>query len=876
MKVNVPDCDVVYLSYDEPNAEKNYADLLTKVPWAKRIHGVEGSDAAHKACAKISETQRFITVDGDNLVQPEFINQSVTFVPGTDLTRKVISWAGYNSINGLMYGNGGIKCWDRDAVLDMKTHENAETDNAKAQVDFCWDLDYVQLNDCMSIVENNYTPHQAWRAGFREGVKMCLIEGERPTIKDMKEIHWKNLNRLYVWCMVGADVPNGLWAIYGAREGYFKTMCTDWDFVNVRDFEWLNSYWNSKNKLSETDVIHACYDLGLELKNKLDAPIDPEPFSSGQSKFFKQIYRSPARPQHKSIVNKVESLYDIIMISYGEQNSNENYKKLLEKFPDAKRIHGVKGIANAHIAAAEICETDMMWIIDGDAEVVDGFDFSYVVPECDKEAVHVWRSINPVNDLEYGYGGVKLLPTELTKKVDKTKVDVNTSISTNFKVMKQISCITKFNTGPFETWKSAFRECAKLASKVIDRQKEDETNARLETWTTVGHDRLFGEYALAGATAGMEFGLSRGTDLRLINDFDWLKQQFDNQENITYEKQDLNLDSYIVDMLDRFELLYGDKVENLRRMYNSNDLSSIFKLTDNEDLRKAVIEKNLHSVFRITGADEELRKAVLEKNIHSIFRLCNADEELRKAVIEENLYSISRLLPEIADEFKIIANDRHALWRVLEKYTNSKFVKPLKSLDNIDLDCFSRGQIASKKWLIEELKKIDKNLGTVFLCAGWYATVVPMIEEAGINFDKIRSFDIDPKVWKIAEVFNKDLVLDDWKFKATTQDIHDINYNTHKYNTVKSNGETEQLKDSPDTIINTSCEHIENFDSWYAKLPTGKLVILQSNNYFDIPEHVNCVQDISQFEQMTPMQEVYFTGELKLEKYTRYMRIGIR
>ena len=854
MKVNVPDCDVVYLSYDEPNAEKNYADLLTKVPWAKRIHGVEGSDAAHKACAKISETQRFITVDGDNLVQPEFINQSVTFVPGTDLTRKVISWAGYNSINGLMYGNGGIKCWDRDAVLDMKTHENAETDNAKAQVDFCWDLDYVQLNDCMSIVENNYTPHQAWRAGFREGVKMCLIEGERPTIKDMKEIHWKNLNRLYVWCMVGADVSNGLWAIYGAREGYYKTMCTDWDFVNVRDFEWLNSYWNNKNKLSETDVIHACYDLGLELKSKLDAPIDPEPFSSGQSKFFKQIYRSPARPQHKSIVNKVESLYDIIMISYGEQNSNENYKKLLEKFPDAKRIHGVKGIANAHIAAAEICETDMMWIIDGDAEVVDGFDFSYVVPECDKEAVHVWRSINPINDLEYGYGGVKLLPTELTKKVDKTKVDVNTSISTNFKVMKQISCITKFNTGPFETWKSAFRECAKLASKVIDRQKEDETNARLKTWTTVGHDRLFGEYALAGATAGMEFGLSSRDNLGLINDFDWLQEQFDNQENITYDKQNLNLDSFIVDMLDRFELLYGDKVENLRRMYNSNDLSSIFKLTDNEDLRKAVIEKN----------------------IYSIFRLSNADEDLRKAVVEENLYSIARLLPDIADEFKIIANDRHALWRVLEKYTNSKFVKPLKSLDNIDLDCFSRGQIASKKWLIEELKKVDKSLGTVFLCAGWYATLVPMLEEADIKFDKIRSFDIDKEVWKIAEVFNKDLVLDDWKFKATTQDIHDINYNTNKYNTVKSNGETEQLKDSPDTIINTSCEHIENFDSWYAKLPTGKLVILQSNNYFDIPEHVNCVQDISQFEQMTPMQEVYFTGELKLEKYTRYMRIGIR
>ena len=526
MKVNVPECDVIYLSYDEPNAEKNYADLLTKVPWAKRVHGIEGSDAAHKACAEISETQRFITVDGDNIVKPEFINQSVEFVTGTDLTRKVISWAGYNSINGLIYGNGGIKCWDRQAVLDMKTHENADSNNLKAQVDFCWDLDYVQLNECMSLVENNYTPHQAWRAGFREGVKMCLLEGEKPSKKDMREIHWKNLNRLYVWCMVGSDIKNGLWAIYGAREGFYKTMCTDWDYVNVRDFEWLNNYWKDKSNLTETNVIQHCYDLGLDIKSELEVPIDPEPFSAGQSKFFKQIYTSPTRPQHTSIVTNKNSNYDIIMISYGEQNSNHNYSMLKKRFPDAKRIHGVKGIANAHIAAAEICDTDMMWIVDGDAEIIDNFSFDYIVPDSDKDAVHVWRSINPINDLEYGYGGVKLLPTELTKKVDKNKIDVNTSISTKFIVKKELSCITKFNTGPFEAWKSAFRECAKLASKVIDRQKEDETNARLKTWTTVGHDRLYGKYALAGAMAGMEFGLSRRSDLRLINDFEWLEEKF--------------------------------------------------------------------------------------------------------------------------------------------------------------------------------------------------------------------------------------------------------------------------------------------------------------------------------------------------------------
>ena len=79
MKLKVRDYDVIYLSYDEPNAEKNYADLLTKVPWAKRIHGVEGSDAAHKACANLSETDRFITIDGDNIVHQNFIKEELEF-----------------------------------------------------------------------------------------------------------------------------------------------------------------------------------------------------------------------------------------------------------------------------------------------------------------------------------------------------------------------------------------------------------------------------------------------------------------------------------------------------------------------------------------------------------------------------------------------------------------------------------------------------------------------------------------------------------------------------------------------------------------------------------------------------------------------------
>jgi hypothetical protein len=301
-KFKVIDYDIIYLSYDEPNAEKNYADLLTKVPWAKRVHGVEGSDAAHKACAKLSETPRFITVDGDNTVHPKFLEQEIDFDEHTDLENCVISWCGKNAINGLMYGNGGLKCWPKQFVLDMKTHENADPDNPHAQVDFCWDLKYIQQNSCYSDVWNNYTPQQAWRAGFREGVKMALDRGVKPTKEQFLNGHWKNLHRLWIWLMVGSDVENGLWAIYGARQGLFMTMCTDWDYVNVRDFEYLNDMWQHE-KEKEDGLLIQIQALGNDLINNLDIPIDPNPLLPNQSQFFKTVYQNPSRNSNQQFID---------------------------------------------------------------------------------------------------------------------------------------------------------------------------------------------------------------------------------------------------------------------------------------------------------------------------------------------------------------------------------------------------------------------------------------------------------------------------------------------------------------------------------------------------------------------------------------------
>lgn len=276
----------------------------------------------------------------------------------------------------------------------------------------------------------------------------------------------------------------------------------------------------------------------------------------------------------------------------------------------------------------------------------------------------------------------------------------------------------------------------------------------------------------------------------------------------------------IYEILDRFELLYplNTQLSDLRRAYIDKDLSSIFRLIDEQN-----------------------------------------KEDIRKLIMEDNYWS---------------------LWTLLSKYSNSHFVSAFKNFfvnnTQYDKDCFSRGQLQSKLWLIKEVKKLNLDLGTVFLCAGWYGILATMIFENQIKVDKIRSFDIDKSTVDIAEIFNKPWVIEEWKFKATNLDINDIDYNLFKFNVLRKNKTTCELTESPDTIINTSCEHINNFDNWYSKLPKNKLIILQSNNFIDLEEHVNTYKTIHEFNLKTPMSNVLLCESLKLEKYTRFMKIGYK
>lgn len=210
---------------------------------------------------------------------------------------------------------------------------------------------------------------------------------------------------------------------------------------------------------------------------------------------------------------------DVVFLSYDELNADENYQRLKTKFTgNVHRVNGVKGIFEAHKAAAELCSTDMFYVVDADAWILDSWNFNFTPTIFDRNYIHIFQSRNPVNGLEYGNGGVKIFPKNC---FDRTPgVDVSTSLAP-VKLVNLTVCENRFNTSPFNCWRAGFREGAKLASGVIKNQNFEETYNRLVIWTTVGDD-----YTVEGAKAGEKF-IKAGGDISLINNFEWLKEQYE-------------------------------------------------------------------------------------------------------------------------------------------------------------------------------------------------------------------------------------------------------------------------------------------------------------------------------------------------------------
>jgi len=285
--VDIADLDCVVLTYDEPRKEEFWVKIKNMVPWAVRVDGVKGSDAAHKAAADASDTDRFVLIDGDNLPDPDFFNLQLE-IETEEQQNAVYRWRARNHINGLMYGNGGISCWTKDFAYNMNTHENSDGSN-ETVVEFCFDPRYWAMHDCYSVTYPNGSDFHAWRAGFREGVKMCLDAGYCPSVSEFKDrVHHRNLDHLSIWQTVGTDVEHGAWAIAGARQGTFLTMLDGWDYRNVQDFSYLSDYWETE--VINLEPLELASEMGDRLSQQLDLPNTI--LDEGASKFFKHHYRS--------------------------------------------------------------------------------------------------------------------------------------------------------------------------------------------------------------------------------------------------------------------------------------------------------------------------------------------------------------------------------------------------------------------------------------------------------------------------------------------------------------------------------------------------------------------------------------------------------
>lgn len=186
------------------------------------------------------------------------------------------------------------------------------------------------------------------------------------------------------------------------------------------------------------------------------------------------------------------------------------------------------------------------------------------------------------------------------------------------------------------------------------------------------------------------------------------------------------------------------------------------------------------------------------------------------------------------------------------------------------VDAFSRGQIKSKIWMAEELDKLALTNAHVLVIGSWLGLASRFIDRA--QWAKIRMLDQDPRCMDISDkIFNLEY-LENHLVKGVVGDVDQVHIDTKGY-VLPMTGYEERF--NPDLVINTSSEHMST--NWFQQLKYKKLrpiVVIQSNNLFDIPEHVNAVYSIEHMKKIFNMSKILYEGELQLSGYKRFMLIG--
>jgi hypothetical protein len=420
----VKEYDVIFLSYKEENKETNWEHLKSLIPKAKRVDGVKGFDAAHRAVGEMSTTSRTIVIDGDNWVYDNIVD-GIFISPESYEGFQVISYAAVNFINGLSYGNGGLKIWPTELLRFSSSHELS--DQPGINVDFITNqnIEYVQKNESYSFSVQNASKEQAFASGYREGVKLSINDG------------WKSAYLKYylnIWTSIGRDVDNGEWAIYGARLGIHDALMKGvFDPQVINDIDYLYEYAKRFNSLAALKkYVDVVFDT-QEFLNKFD--IYTVEYNANKSSMLKQLIKNVARnPRRRGseclmdfftsnssfpFINPIKCC-DVVFLSYKEENKEVYFDRLKTLVPKAKRVDGVKGFDAAHRAVGEIAETEYVIVVDGDNWVHDEFVYDFIIDKRFMQPHNAinFASINKINGMIYENGGVKLWHRDTLKQLN--------------------------------------------------------------------------------------------------------------------------------------------------------------------------------------------------------------------------------------------------------------------------------------------------------------------------------------------------------------------------------------------------------------------------------------------------------------------------
>ena len=526
---------------------------------------------------------------------------------------------------------------------------------------------------------------------------------------------------------------------------------------------------------------------------------------------------------------------DIFYLTYQDDFSQDNLdqiKKLAGKNQRVINIADIDGIYNGHKTCALESKTKHFFVVDGDAWVLDNFDFSYIPSEtdevypmtCSAQCTHVWRALNPATGQIYGYGGVKLFARDAFMDkayidVEFPGVDVTTEVARrgySYLAVDTISNETRFATTPFNAWKSAFRETVKLASGVATQDRR----LRLNEWRSPLESVPYSNEIALGAKMGENYGtanMGQGDRLFRINNWKWLTTWFKQRRNW----KPLSIGEIAVNYQDGRYMLSGIQryVEWMKH-----------PLADDIELcRRAIMTPN-DALVKL-AAD----MLIWSKQDSSSFKL-----------FLQYLYSgqRNRFNPERALHFM------YEMYSTEEDSFFGMFMGAVVENKEVNyVDALSNYQVESKTWLIDELSKLDKHDNALFI-GGWLGISSLWLSRTGV-IDKITNLDLDADAIK----FSNKLNTANFNYKAgIVSDVDDHDLSDY------------------DLIINTSAEHMP--DDWFNSVPTGCTVAIQTNDFHEIAEHINTVNDLSELKEKYPMQELHYTGVRDCDRYNRFMIIG--